>query len=196
MLAYVRGKVMEKSPTRVVLDVNGVGYEIFVPVTTYERVPAVGQEVLLHTYLHVREDVMQLYGFCEPEEKEIFEKLISVSGVGPRLAQGILSKISADRLRQVIAGGDAALLAQIPGIGRKTAQRLVTELRDKVGGPQPVEEWITTADTSAAEEAVLALISLGYKRNEAYKMVRRALNEAGKDADLETIIKKALQVAA
>ncbi len=194
MLAYIQGTVVEKSPTRVVLDVNGLGYELHIPVSTYEKIPARGQQARLFTYLHVREDLLQIYGFWQAEERDLFLQLISVSGVGPRMAQGILSKVSVADFTRAVSGDDYSMLTQIPGVGRKTAQRLVMELKDKLMPGKDTLAARPGIPGAIAEEAVLALVSLGYRKNEAEKMVRKALQTEEKAPPLEVLIKKALQV--
>jgi len=196
MFAYIEGRIVEKSPTRVVLDVNGLGYELNISVNTYERIPQRGEKVRLFTYLHVREDLMQLYGFREPDERDLFLQLISVSGVGPRMAQGILSRVTVEDFARAVATDDYLMLTQIPGVGKKTAQRLVMELRDKLAPREVAASPGTSPAVSFAEEAVLALISLGYRRGEAEKLVRRALQAEKQPESVEVLIKRALQSAA
>lgn len=196
MFAYVEGRVAEKSPTRVVIDVQGLGYELNISVNTYERVPPVGQNVRLFTYLYVREEIMQLYGFSDTEERDLFLQLISVSGVGPKMAQGILSKVTVEDFTRAVANNDYLSLTQIPGVGKKTAQRLIMELKDRLL-PGKVEAELGTGPSPAlAEEAVLALISLGYRRTEAEKLVRKVFQSGERPNSVELLIKKALQSAA
>jgi len=197
MIALLSGKIMSKSPTETCVLVQGVGYAISIPLSTYERIGQVGEQVTLHTYLHVREDVLQLYGFSGTEEREMFKLLLSVSGIGPRMALAVLSGTSVDSLRRHVTGGDIAALTSVPGIGKKLAERLVVELREKVGrmtasdrnGPKeglPVDGIRT--------EATLALTSLGYSRQSAEKAIQQALTglEPNK-ITLEELIKGALR---
>ncbi|MFQ5824842.1 MAG: Holliday junction branch migration protein RuvA [bacterium] len=196
MICHVQGVIAEKTPTRIIIDVKGVGYEIFVPITTFEKVGELGQQTKLLTYLHVREDALQLYGFFTQKEKWMFTNLITVSGVGPKLALGILSGCPVDNLKRFIVNGELESLTTLSGVGKKTAQRLIMELRDKLGGVTPESQFLPTFDEKEVsdkfEEAVLALISLGYKRISAQKTIEPILREQ-KDLRLEDLIKKALQ---
>ena len=167
MISSVTGTLVSRSPTEVVLDVHGVGYSVNIPLSTYERLGETQTTVTLLTYLHVREDTMQLYGFATEEERLLFKLLISVSGIGPRMAQGILSGISVNDLRDHIAAGNIGALTTIPGVGRRTGERLVVELRDKIGKIDLGALSATTAATDQSRiraETLLALTSLGYSR--------------------------------
>ena len=196
MIARLEGIVLEKTPTRILLDVQGVGYEMLVPVSTFERLSEVNQKAALLTYLHVREDILQLYGFSTPQEKALFTSLISVSGVGPKLALGILSGSSVADLRSLIANGEVEALTRISGVGKKTAQRLVMELRDKLGAG--VEDSSTPPSLAGApsarklEEAVLALVALGYNRNSAERALSAILAKEP-DLPVDELVKRALQ---
>ena len=132
MIAHLRGRVLSKRPSHAVVDVNGVGYEVAISVPTFSELPNAGGEVSLHIHTHVREDALSLYGFLRPQEKELFERLISVSGIGPKLAITVLSGMQAEKMVAAIRGNDVATLTKIPGIGKKTAERMVLELRDKL----------------------------------------------------------------
>ena len=169
MIAHLRGKLLEKHPNRAVVDTAGVGYDVTITVPTFSDLPIVGNEVSLHIHTHVREDQIALYGFLRPSEKLLFEKLISVSGIGPKLAITILSGMAADEMVNAIRGNDVARLTRIPGIGKKTAERMVLELRDKM--PQQVAgDTAPTQVLSSVEEDVLsALMNLGYARAAAEK---------------------------
>ncbi|HDL17463.1 MAG TPA: Holliday junction branch migration protein RuvA [Bacteroidetes bacterium] len=193
MIAQVRGIVAEKSPTRVVLDVSGVGYEINIPVSTYEKLPNVGGEIRLLTHLHVREDAMQLFGFSNDKEKKLFQLLIAVSGIGPRLALGVLSGISVEDFSLAVRNENSAMLTRIPGVGKKTAQRLVIELKDKIGKGLDVSPAREIGSVNILEEAVLALVSLGYRQTEAQKIVEKVAGEEESLPSIEVLIKKALQ---
>jgi holliday junction DNA helicase RuvA len=177
MIAYLRGKLLSKHPNQAVVETAGIGYEVNISVPTFSELPALGSEVALHIYTHVREDVIALYGFLRSAEKRVFEKLITVSGIGPKLAITILSGMAADEMTQAIRGNDVARLTRIPGIGKKTAERMVLELRDKLpevaGGSAPA-----APPMSAVEEDVLsALMNLGYQRAAAEKaLTTRAKN--------------------
>ena len=179
MIASLTGVLKIKSPTEILLDVHGVGYAVTIPLSTYEKLGEVGATQTLLTHLHVREDVMQLFGFATDEERHFFKLLISVSGIGPKIAQGILSGIAVSDLRQHISGGNIGALTAIPGVGRKTAERLVIELRDKTGKIEtsgiasfPNQD----RDERLRQEALLALTSLGYNRPIAEKAIRLLSN--------------------
>ena len=193
MIAQLQGHLIHKSPTRAVVEVNGVGYELHIPLSTYEKLGGTGETSTLLTYLHVREDALQLYGFSTNEEKMLFQHLIAVSGIGPRLAQSILSGCSVATFCSFIRNNEIASLTAIPGIGKKTAERLIIELRDRLKNFA-----IAPAQTAAApplpviEEAVLALVSLGYVRASAEKALRRAQQEEG-ELPVEDLIKRALR---
>src|SRR5215510_4103871 len=157
MIAHLRGKLLAKHPNRAIVETAGVGYDVTISVPTFSDLPSVGSEVALHIHTHVREDLIGLYGFLRPGEKQLFEKLITVSGIGPKLAITILSGMPADEMVGSIRGNDVARLTRIPGIGRKTAERMVLELRDKLPGTVPA---VTTAlpAMSATEEDVLSAL--------------------------------------
>lgn len=195
MIASLTGTLRSKSPTEILVDVNGVGYSVSIPLSTYSRLGEINSSVSLLTYLHVREDAMLLFGFATESERNLFRLLISITGIGPKTAQGILSGISVAELHQHISAGNVNALTAIPGIGRKTAERLVVELRDKIGRTDQSPET-ATGDKSAQvrNEALLALTSLGYNRVSAEKAIRMALNDgSGAQVSLEELIKKALK---
>jgi Holliday junction DNA helicase RuvA len=176
MIAHLRGRLLGKHPNQVILEAGGVGYDVTISVPTFSDLPAIGSEVALHIHTHVREDLIALYGFLRPAEKKLFEKLITVSGIGPKLAITILSGMAADEMAEAIRGNDVARLTRIPGIGKKTAERMVLELRDKLpaGGSGEVA---TLPVRSAVEEDVLsALVNLGYQRAAAEKAVTTVAN--------------------
>jgi Holliday junction DNA helicase RuvA len=197
MIASLRGTLIAKSPTEVLLEVNGVGYLVAIPLSTHERLGPVRSELTLLTYLHVREDALQLFGFATEEERSLFRLLISVTGIGPRVALGILSGIPVTELRQHIAQGNLGAMTGIPGVGRKLAERLIVELRDKIGGTVPGAETAPNAGGSAQtirSEALLALTSLGYQRAAAEKAIRTAAAESeGDELTVEGLIKRALR---
>jgi Holliday junction DNA helicase RuvA len=198
MIDFIKGSIAEKSPTRVVIESSGIGYSLFISTNTYRDLPAVGENIALKTYLHVREDNIQLYAFSEENERTVFESLISVSGIGPRLAQTILSGLQLEELTLSILRGNIENLTSISGVGTKTAQRLVVELKEKFSqlgliSDDQKDETVPTALTSMEEEALLALMSLGYKR----AIVERALNRSrskGQFESVEDMIKIALQL--
>ena len=179
MIAHLRGKLLAKHPNRAIVETSGVGYDVTISVPTFSDLPGLGAEVALHIHTHVREDVIALYGFLRPSEKVLFEKLITVSGIGPKLAITILSGMAADEMVGAIRGNDLTRLTRIPGIGRKTAERMVLELRDKL--PEPGATVVTAVPAaSAVEEDVLsALVNLGYQR----AVSEKALEVAVKDGD-------------
>jgi Holliday junction DNA helicase RuvA len=197
MISYLQGRLAEKSPTEVTVDVNGVAYAVHIPLSTFEVLGEIGSEVKILTHLHFREDAMQLYGFATPAERDLFKLLISISGIGPRMAQGILSGVSVNELKSFIVQGNFNALMSIPGVGKKTAERLVIELRDKVGKlPTLGREAPATEDKTAAirSEALLALTSLGYARATAEKAIRSVLQESnGSGLSVEELIKRALR---
>ena len=195
MIGFLRGKIIEKNPTRLLLDVNGVGFEVHVSITTYQNLPEIGEFVDVLTYLHVRDDTLKLFGFVEAEERELFLKLIGVSGVGPRVAQGILSGISVADFQQAILQENFDVLTAIPGVGRKMAQRLVMDLKEKMNTgitKTAAEKYGIKIDF--IEEAVLALVSLGYKRSAAQQAIDKVLRGQKNITTVEELIKKALAV--
>ena len=188
MIARLRGKLAEKEPARVVIDVGGVGYEVFIPTTTFTAMPSAGAEVSLDIHTHVREDALSLYGFSSRQERRVFERLISISGIGPKLAVTILSGGSVEGLVGAIRRGDLARLTSIPGVGKKTAERIVVELKDKL------KEFTEEPAKPVVETDVLsALENLGYSRPMAEAAVRRAAN-GDEDAAFDVLFKRALQI--
>ncbi len=205
MIVSLQGVLVAATPLSAIIEVGGIGYEVNVPVTTAERLPALGQVTKVHTVAIYREDSQALYGFATLEERDFFRLLIDhVSGVGPRLALTIMSRLSLPLLRQAIIDGDVALLSKCHGIGRKTAERLVVELKDRIGGATAVSSVSgasTTAGTPAVvgdsrdarqRDAVLALMQLGYKLPDAEKAVRRVATNAGADVGTEELVRQAL----
>jgi Holliday junction DNA helicase RuvA len=196
MIAHIFGKLIHKSPEMIIVDVGGVGYEIFIPLSTYYRLPQTAETIQLHTYTHVREDALQLYGFWSLAEKRLFCQLIGISKIGPRLARNILSGLPAEQLRQAIIAENVAVITGIPGVGRKVAERLIIELRDKLSeAASEVELAAVEAELQQKDkikDAVSALINLGYKKEAAQAAARKSLQELGTDEGLESIIKHAL----
>jgi len=191
MIAYLRGKLLAKQPNQVIIETSGIGYDITITVPTFAELPQVGTEVALHIHTHVREDVLALYGFLRPEEKHLFEKLISVSGIGPKLAITILSGMPADEMVAAIRGNDVARLTKIPGIGKKTAERMVLELRDKLP-PVGVEAVTEIPTLTAVEEDVLsALTNLGFQRSIAEKAVA-GMGKTARAGSFEAMFRGAL----
>lgn len=195
MLSQIKGKILEKSPTRVVVDVGGIGFEVHVPVSTFEKLPELGEQTLLLTHLHVREDIMQLFGFKSKKDRRLFQLLISVSGVGPRMALGVLSSVSVEEFTGAVANNNFSILTKIPGVGKKTAQRLVMELKDKLSGGVEVTPEQVSVKYDVLEEAVLAMVSLGYRQSEAQKAVEKVARANKVLPSVEILIKKALQSA-
>jgi Holliday junction DNA helicase RuvA len=191
MIAQLRGRLLRKGPQEAVVDVAGVGYRVTIPLSTFYRIGEPGSDVTLLTHTHVREDALALFGFLTAVEQELFERLISVSGVGPRLAVSILSGIEAEELVAALRASDLARLTRVPGVGKKTAERLILELKDKL------QELATTVAAPAqpsgpAEDLASALVHLGYSRPEAERAVERVLREHG-DGRFEDQLRFALQ---
>lgn len=194
MIASLTGILRIKLPTEVLIDVNGVGYSIGIPFSTFEKLGEPNTTVTLLTHLQVREDALQLYGFLTEDERFIFRLLISVSGIGPKIAQGILSGISVKDLRDHIVRGNAAALTAIPGIGKKTADRLILELREKVSRTDGSTGIAPRASDDRRTQALMALTSLGYSKIVAEKALHRVFSDSsGSDLTLEEIIKRALR---
>ncbi len=178
MIAHLRGTLLAKHPNQAIVETSGVGYDVTITVPTFSDLPAAGEQVALHIHTHVREDALALYGFLRPSEKLLFEKLLTVSGIGPKLAITILSDMPADEMVGAIRGNDIARLTRIPGIGKKTAERMVLELRDKLP-PAGTSAPIAVPTMSAVEEDVLsALVNLGYQRGSAEKALALATKNA------------------
>ena len=199
MITSIQGTLTHATPLQAIVELNGFGYEVHVPVTTAEKLPALGASVKLHTLVIYREDAQTLYGFATPAERDFFRLMIEhVSGVGPKVALSIMSKLSLPSLEGAIRVGDIATLAKCPGIGKKTAERLVVELKGKVGGSGlPVGAAAaaspgTNPESNRHQDAVLALTALGYKPADADQAIRRATLALGAEATTEALIKKAL----
>jgi Holliday junction DNA helicase RuvA len=193
VIAQVRGRLLRKEPQEAVVDVGGVGYRVTIPLSTFYRIGEPGAEVTLLTHTHVREDALALFGFLTAAEQALFERLIEVSGVGPKLAVAILSGIEAPDLVAALRASDVVRLTRIPGVGKKTAERLVLELKDKVQGLAATEEPArTAAPGSAKEDLVSALLHLGYSRPEAERGVDRALKEG--EGRFEDLLRRTLRV--
>lgn len=201
MIAYIRGEVAEILENRVVLDVNGMGYQVFVSSKEIQAMPGSGETVKLHTYFHVKEDAMQLYGFLTRDDCDIFKLLLGVNGIGPKAALGILSVLSADDLRFAVLSDDAKSIAKAPGVGNKTAQKLILELKDKLSLEDAFEKRLEHGEQEASvgvsgmtdhkSEAVQALVALGYSNSDALRAVKTA--GATPEMDTEEILKAALK---
>ena len=198
MIAWVEGSLRQKTPARVVVDVHGVGYELLIPLSTFAALPDEGKTVALHVHTHVREDAIQLFGFATPAERATFELLLKASRVGPRLAQNILSGIAADVLVAAIQRGDVSSLRSVPGVGKKTAERIVVELRDRADEVAARTGAVASgtgagAAREIAAQAVSALQNLGYPRSQAERVVEAATAEVGEEVSLEVLIREALR---
>lgn len=200
MIQFIRGTLASLEEDRVLVDVNGVGYGIFMSVQAMSMMPGTGTEVKIHTYLNVKEDAMQLFGFLTKEDLKIFKLLIKVSGVGPKGAQAVLSALSPDDLRFAVLSGDVKAISAAPGIGKRTAEKIILELKDKLNIEETLEQAAepgvspgieTGAAGSVQSEAVQALVALGYGSTEALRAVKQA--DAGEGADVEAVLKQALK---
>jgi Holliday junction DNA helicase RuvA len=198
MIAHLRGRLLSKTPNQAIVECAGVGYEVTISVTTFSALPNEGAEAALHIHTHVREDQLALFGFSETQEKRLFEKLLTISGIGPKLAITVLSGISSDRLVTAIRSGDHATLTRIPGIGKKTAERVVLELKDKLddlavaipttaGGPHH------GAGGTAGDDALSALVNLGYARPVAQRAIETAIaKDPDASRDFETLFRASM----
>ncbi|MCH8275938.1 MAG: Holliday junction branch migration protein RuvA [Bacteroidetes bacterium] len=195
MIEYVAGKLTSKKPTLAVIDVNGLGYRLLIPTSTFESLPAVGENVRLVCHHHVREDAILLFGFAHEDERTTFELLLSVSGVGPKLALAALSALRPNEIRERIIAGDATMLTRIPGVGRKTAERLVVDLRDRFEKMDIGSERIPDRDDGSAErlDAIAALEVLGLSRAAADKSLRSVLRQHPEVTSAEDMIRLALR---
>ena len=198
MITFLSGKLAAALPTQATLDVNGVGYELLIPLSSYDRLPAVGQAVQILTHLHVREDAHILYGFMSAAERDLFRLLVNnVSGIGPKLALAVLSGMSVGHFKSAVVNADVASLSKISGLGKKTAERIVLELKDKLGVAAAWEAasatHAPTPEQGQANEAVLALIALGYKQVDAHKTVRELQEKQPEIKSAEELVKLALK---
>jgi len=193
MITFLEGSLIEKYPTRAIINVNGVGYETLIPLSSYQKLPSEGEQVKLLTYFHVREDAQQLFGFMDSDERELFRLLISVSGVGPKIGLSALSGLNPNDLKRAIIESDLKMLGTISGVGKKMAERLALELRDKFSQGEALAALSGTAETSASvklQDAISALVSLGYKEGDAFKMIDRIKEKEA--LGVEELIRKAL----
>ena len=198
MITFLQGKLVEALPTQVVVDVNGVGYEVLIPLSSFDKIPAPGQPVKLLTQLIVREDAHILYGFATAGERDLFRLLINnVSGIGPKTALNILSGMNAVVFRGAVANGDVKSLSQISGVGKKTAERIVVELRDKIGAAGALEaasaKHALSPDDQKTNDATLALMALGFKQIEAHDAVRAAHTMLGASPSVEQLVRACLK---
>ena len=196
MIIFLEGTLEEKNPIRAVINAGGIGHEVIITLNTYEDLPSRGTKVRLQTHHHIREDAEILYGFSDNSERDFFVTLIGISGVGPSLAISILSGLPLYSLRAAIADEDVKRLSSIKGIGKKTAERIIVELKDKISVLSVAEEKSKSGSTSKEErvlnDAVLALVALGYKNSDAYTAVKRVLTESTADSPVEEIVRLAL----
>jgi Holliday junction DNA helicase RuvA len=191
MIAHLRGTLLTKHPNQVVVETAGIGYEVNISVPTFSELPKPGSEVALHIYTHVREDLIALYGFLRSTEKQLFEKLITVSGIGPKLAITILSGMVANELANAIRGNDLARLTKIPGIGKKTAERMVLELRDKLPEAAGPSAAAAPAMSAMEEDVLSALLNLGYQKPAAEKVLASVVKN-GKVGSFDGMFREAL----
>ena len=198
MYSYIRGELAEINSDHIVLDVNGIGYQIYIPTNTLNYLPSIGEMVKIHTYLYIREDAMMLYGFLTRDDLDMFKMLITVSGIGPKGGLGILSTLSTDDLRFAVLSDDAKAIAKAPGIGAKTAQRVIIDLKDKMSLEEAFEkkfehttDKVLPENNSIKNDAVLALNALGYSSTESLKAVSKV--EITEDMDVEDVLKAALK---
>lgn len=196
MIAQLRGRILRKDPQEVVVDVGGVGYRVLIPVSTFYRLPDEGAETALRIHTHVREDALALFGFLSAAEHGLFERLIGVAGVGPKLAVNVLSGMEAPDLVDALRAGDVARLTRIPGVGRKTAERLILELKDKMPArTAPAETGAPETPSTSRDDLLSALVHLGYTRVEAERGVDRALREDGAGR-FEDLLRRSLRALA
>ena len=198
MITFLRGKLVEALPTQAIVDVNGVGYAVLIPLSSFDKLPAPGGDVLLLTHLSIREDAHVLYGFMTSSERDLFRLLINnVSGIGPKTALNVLSGMNATAFRGAVASGDVKALSQISGVGRKTAERIVVELKDKIGAAGAWEAASDKRTLSAADQkindAVLALMALGFKQPDAHEAVRGVQAVLGEAATVENLVRACLK---
>ena len=193
MIAHLRGKLLAEHPNQAIVETGGVGYDVTISVPTFSDLPAIGDEVTLHIHTHVREDLIALYGFLRLAEKRLFEKLITVSGIGPKLAITILSGMAADEMVSAIRGNDVARLTRIPGIGKKTAERMVLELRDKLPSEGVAESPAMPAMSAVEEDVLSALMNLGYQRAAAERALA-SIEKNGKGSSFEVMFRQTLGV--
>jgi Holliday junction DNA helicase RuvA len=204
MIAYLSGKILEKQANTVIIDVGGIGYEATIPLSTFYELGEIGEDVSLRIFTYVREDTLQLFGFKTLQERELFLKLITVSGIGPKAGISMLSGMNSDEIIAAIRTDNLARLTSIPGIGKKTAERLVIELRDKVATLASISSESTTISTDGLlpastneiyDDAISALVNLGYQRNAAEKAVNKAVQE-GIEMSVQKLLRRSLQLLA
>jgi len=201
MIALISGKIVYKGISHVIVDVQGVGYRVFIPLTTFYELPEAGQIITLHVHTNVKQDAINLFGFYTVQERDLFQLMISVSGIGPKMSMNILSGISAQELLRAISGGNVEKLVNIPGVGKKMAERLILELKEKVIKKMIQEETPAADDQHKAneiimEDALSALVNLGYKSNVAKDALDKALRSSDEEIGMDTLLKKTLKILA
>jgi Holliday junction DNA helicase RuvA len=201
MIALINGKIAYKGISHIVVDVQGVGYRIFIPLTTFYELPEAGQPVTLHIHTQVKQDGINLFGFYSLQERDIFQLMISVSGIGPKIAMNILSGIAAQEMLQAISGGDLVKLVSVPGVGKKMAERLVLELKEKVIKKMIADQIPITDDRHKAsqlikEDVLSALVNLGYKNNMAKDALDKVMQLSKDELTLDQLLKKTLKISA
>ena len=201
MITFLKGILSESLPTQIVVDVGGVGYQVFIPLSSYDRLPVVGEPIKVLTHLQIREDAHTLYGFMSVPERDLFRLLVNnVSGIGPKLALAVLSGMSVTNFKNAVVSNDVASLSKISGVGKKTAERVALELRDKLGVAATWEAASSahapTPEDTAISDAVLALISLGYKQVDAHKAIKQSMKTGGPVPAAEDLVRLALKVLA
>lgn len=193
MITFLRGNLVEKEPTRIVLDVGGIGYELSIPLSSYDRLDTIGNPCFIHTFFHVREDRQQLFGFMTELERDMFKLLCGISGIGPKLALSALSGLSVRDIKSAVFEGDVKRISSISGIGKKMAERIVIELRDKISFGDAMEAVSGTDDKKPfLRDAILALVALGYKQDKARDMITKVTAGTAKFSSVEEVIKLAL----
>jgi holliday junction DNA helicase RuvA len=200
MIALISGKIVYKGISHVIVDVQGVGYRVFIPLTTFYELPEAGQTITLHVHTNVKQDAINLFGFYTDQERDLFQLMISVSGIGPKIAMNILSGIDARNLMNAISGGNVGKLVNIPGVGKKMAERLVLELKDKVvkkmmAGKTP-ESGIQSRADDIMEDVLSALVNLGYKNNIAKEALDNAMRSSEEKLEMDKLLKKTLKILA
>ena len=201
MIALISGKIVYKGISHVIVDVQGVGYRVFIPLTTFYELPETGEPITLHIHTNVKQDAINLFGFYTIQERDLFQLMISVSGIGPKMSMNILSGISAQELLGAISGGNVGKLIRIPGVGKKMAERLVLELKEKVVKKMMMEESPQAGlqnrmDDIIAEDVLSALVNLGYKNNVAKDALDRALRSSEEKMEMDKLLKKTLKLLA
>jgi Holliday junction DNA helicase RuvA len=201
MIALISGKIVYKGISHVIVDVQGVGYRVFIPLTTFYELPETGQTITLHIHTNVKQDAINLFGFYTVQERDLFQLMISVSGIGPKMSMNILSGISAQELLRDISSGNLGKLVNIPGVGKKMAERLILELKEKVIKKMMLEEMPAADDQHQAgeiimEDALSALVNLGYKNNVAKDALDKVLRSSDEELGMDQLLKKTLKILA